>query len=62
MKLVNMPDCAYRNAVVNAATAVMADSADMGHMLQKANMLLQHDFPWPQEAKKKTEGTEKPKA
>lgn len=44
MKLLNLPN-EIRNAVLQSAMRVMSESADMAHMLQKADLLLKHDFP-----------------
>lgn len=45
MKLNDMPNGPILNTILTAAQAVLAESADMAHMLQKANQLLTHDFP-----------------
>lgn len=45
MKLNDMPNGPVLNTILNAAQHVLAESADMAHMLQKANQLLTHDFP-----------------
>ena len=45
MKLNDMPNSPILNTILTAAQAVMAESADMAHMLQKANQLLTHEFP-----------------
>lgn len=44
MKLLNLPN-EIRNAVLQSAMRVMSESADMTHMLQKADLLFKHDFP-----------------
>ncbi len=44
MKLIDLPS-EIRNAVLQSAMRVMSESADMANMLEKANMLLKHDFP-----------------
>lgn len=46
MRIIEMPDCAYRNAVINAAAKVMSECSDISHMLQQADMFLTHDFKW----------------
>lgn len=46
MKLIDLPDV-IQNAVLQSAMRVMSDSADMAHMLQKADMLIKHEFPDP---------------
>lgn len=44
MKITEMNDGPVRERILNAAQAVMAESADMHHMLQKADQLLAHEF------------------
>lgn len=44
MKITEMRDGPVRERILNAAQAVMAESADMHHMLQKADQLLAHEF------------------
>ena len=43
MKLLDLPN-EIRNAVLQSAMRVMSESTDMAHMLQKADLLLNHDF------------------
>lgn len=45
MKIADMPDTPIRATILTAAHHVLADSADMANMLQKANQLLTHEFP-----------------
>ena len=45
MKIADMPDTPVLATILTAAHHVLADSADMAHMLQKANQLLMHEFP-----------------
>lgn len=44
MKITEMNDGPVRERILNAAQAVMAESADMHHMLQKADQFLAHEF------------------
>lgn len=44
MKIVDMPNDPIRNFILNAAQHVLASSTDIQHMLQKADLLLSHDF------------------
>lgn len=44
MKITEMRDGPLRDRILNAAQAVLGDSADMQHMLQKADQLLAHEF------------------
>lgn len=44
MKITEMHDGPLRDRILNAAQAVLADSADMAHMLQKADQFLAHEF------------------
>ena len=44
MKLLDLPN-EIRNAILQSAMRVMSESADMTHMLQKADLLLSHNFP-----------------
>lgn len=44
MKLNDMPNGPILNTILTAAQAVLAESADMAHMLQKADQLLAHEF------------------
>lgn len=43
MKLNELPHD-VKNAVLQSAMRVMSESADMTHMLQKADLLINHDF------------------
>lgn len=45
MKITDMPDTPVLATILTAAHHVLVDSADMAHMLQKANQLLTHEFP-----------------
>lgn len=44
MKIADMPDTPVRATILTAAHHVLADSADMAHMLQKADQFLAHEF------------------
>ena len=44
MKLNDMPNGPILNTILTAAQAVLAESSDMAHMLQKADQLLAHEF------------------
>lgn len=44
MKLNQLP-LDVKNAILQSAMRVMSESTDMAHMLQKADLLLKHDFP-----------------
>ena len=44
MKITDMPDTPVRATILTAAHHVLADSADMAHMLQKADQFLAHEF------------------
>lgn len=44
MKLIDMPNGPILNTILNAAQHVLAQSDDMGHMLQKVDLLLSHEF------------------
>lgn len=44
MKINDMPDSPLKHMLLNAAQAVLTDSADMHHMLQKADQFLNHEF------------------
>lgn len=44
MKLNDMPNGPILNTILTAAQAVLAESADMAHMLQKTDQLLAHEF------------------
>lgn len=47
MKITNMPNGPILNTILTAAQAVLAHSADMVDMLQKANQLLTYEFEYP---------------
>ena len=47
MKLTDMPNGPVLNTILTAAQAVLAHSADMVDMLQKANQLLTYEFEYP---------------
>lgn len=44
MKIADMPDTPVRATILTAAHHVLANSADMAHMLQKADQFLAHEF------------------
>ena len=44
MKLIDMPNGPILNTILNAAQHVLAQSDDMDHMLQKVDLLLNHEF------------------
>ncbi|MGQ6545427.1 hypothetical protein ACUND2_22440 [Serratia sp. IR-2025] len=44
MKITDMPNNHIRETILNAAQCVLADSADMAHMLQKVDQFLAYDF------------------
>lgn len=47
MKLTDMPNGPILNTILTASQAVLAHSADMVDMLQKANQLLTYEFEYP---------------
>lgn len=44
MKLIDMPNGPILNTILNAAQHMLAQSDDMDHMLQKVDLLLNHEF------------------